>query len=496
MKWIYSLLIGALLVIGPAARADESRPNILFIMVDDLRTSLGCYGDPLAKTPHIDRLAATALRFDRAYTQQAVCGPSRTALLTGRLPDHTQVWHNRNRFRTKHPDLITLPQLFKNHGYEAVSLGKVFSGDERELDPISWSGPERLKAKGWKNDTPDRRKNEAGKGVAFEAADVADDAYADGQLAQLAIQELEQLKQQSQPFFLAVGFFKPHLPFHAPKRYWDLHATSDFSLKDDGQPVVGAPDFAWNTHRELGGYREMPEDERVDAATAAKLRQGYYACVSYVDAQIGKVLDALEQQGLATNTIVILWGDHGWSLGEKARWCKGTNFERDTRIPLLIRVPNGKHSGKSTAALTESVDIYPTLAELAQLPAPAELDGKGLLPILDDPTQPGRDYVLNQFARPFRAKAPQFMGYSIRTKTQRYTRWVTWPTCRTVAEEFYDDTSTASVVQSNGILIEQRNLIDDPNSTPSLIQLRAQLDFALATRIRPRASETDRTDIE
>ena len=240
----------------PAVAAQQC-PNVLFIAVDDLRTSLGCYGDTLVQSPHIDRFAATARRFDHAYTQQAVCGPSRTSLLTGRLPDNTRVWHNRNLFRDTQPDIVTLPQHFKNHGYHTVSLGKIFSGDERELDPVSWSEPEILKQKGWKNSALSDSGGE-GKGPAWEAADVLDEGYPDGKLGKLAIEKLTGLQSGGKPFFLAVGFFKPHLPFNAPKRYWDLYDPATFDLKDDGQRVKGISEHAHHSHRELGGDRDMP----------------------------------------------------------------------------------------------------------------------------------------------------------------------------------------------------------------------------------------------
>ena len=335
MNGTLAILLTATIAAPLAPASPAPRPNVLFIVVDDLRTSLGCYGDTLARSPNMDRLAAAGVRFARAYCHQAVCGPSRTSMLTGRLPDNTRVWHNRNLFRVTHPDLVTLPQLFKNNGYQALSLGKVFSGDERELDPQSWSAPEVLKEKGWKNYVLPADGGR-GKGVAFESADVPDDGYPDGKLANCAVETLGQLKQRGRPFFLAVGFFKPHLPFNAPKRYWDLYDPSVFDLKDGATGVEDAPDLAMHSHRELAGYKGIPEDECVSAAQARTLRHGYYACVSYVDAQVGKVLEALKQLDLDKNTIVIVWGDHGYSLGEKNRWCKGTNFDRDARAPLMI----------------------------------------------------------------------------------------------------------------------------------------------------------------
>lgn len=471
---------------GPSA---AGKPNVLFIAIDDLRTSLGCYGDKLVKSPNIDRLAQTSRLFHRAYTHQAVCGPARTAILTGRLPDHTRVWHNRNLFRDTLPDAVTLPQLFKNNGYQAISFGKVFSGAESELDPPSWSGAEVLRGEGpgWRNYALPGAKAQ-GKGAAYEAADVPDDGYPDGKLANLAIETLEKLKQKKEPFFLAVGFFKPHLPFSAPKKYWDLYDPAVFALKDQAR-VKGAPEIAYHTHRELGGYKDMPEDEHVSAEQARTLRHGYYACVSYVDAQVGKVLNALERLGLHQNTIVVLWGDHGYALGEKDRWCKGTNFERDTRVPLMIRTPGLAKPGAPTEALIEYVDIYPTLAALAGLTPPADLDGRSFVPVLQDPGASARDMALSQYNRPWKPDTFDSMGYTLRTATQRYTRWVEWPSRKTITEEFYDYSSKTSATREGGLLIEEENVVTDPAYAEAVKRLRAKMDETLSTRIKLKAEE-------
>jgi iduronate 2-sulfatase len=482
---IVSMLPLVLLLVSSAS---AQQPNVLLITVDDLRTSLGCYGDPLAKTTNIDRLAATSRLFYRAYCQQAVCGPSRASLLTGRLPDNLQVWHNRNLFRALHPDLVTLPQCFKNHGYHCLALGKVFSGDERELDPASWSEREIIKRPGWRNSLIG--KTGQGKGAAWEAVDAADEDYPDGKLAQLAVEKLDELQSAGKPFFMAVGFFKPHLPFNAPKRYWELYDPSNFEYQDDGQTVQGISQHAPNDHRELGGYRDMPRDEHLDTATTRTLRHGYYACVSYTDAQIGKLLTALEQKGLAENTIVVLCADHGYALGEKDRWCKGTNFERDTRVPLIIRTPKLRNPGARCDSLVELVDLYPTLASLAALPIPDGLDGQSLVPMLEDPNAPGRSGVLSQFARPFSPDQPQVMGYSLRTATHRYTRWVAWPSRELLAEELYEYSSGPSARTFGPFLIEEKNMVSEDNLSDTRKQLSRQLDQMLEQRTHfPRNAE-------
>lgn len=484
MKRFPALLLVLAFALPPAlSAATPARPNVLFIAVDDLRTSLGCYGDPIVKSPNIDRLAQSARRFNRAYCQQAVCGPSRASILTGRLPDNTGVWHNRNLFRTTQPNLITLPQLFKNNGYHTQSMGKVFSGDEREEDPASWSVPAVLRAEGWKNYALPRGEG-PGKQAPFERADVPDEGYSDGKLANLAVETLAKLQQRAQPFFLAVGFFKPHLPFNAPKKYWDLYDPAIFTPTEKPTRTKGAPDAAYPDHLELAGYKAVPKDERVSAEQARDLRHGYYACVSYTDAQIGKVLAALTRLGLDRNTIVVLWADHGYSLGEADHWCKATNFELDTHVPMMIRTPDLALPGTPTEALVEHVDLYPTLAELAGLTPPLDLDGRSLIPILKDPRAPGRDAVLSQFSRPFRAGYPEVMGYSVRTDTQRYTRWIEWTGGKVIAEEFYDYTAPNSVSAQAGFLVERSSLNGDPAVAPARQRLSARLDEMLATRIK------------
>jgi iduronate 2-sulfatase len=490
-KTIYTVVTVAALSLIPvvATSAAETprasaRPNVLFIAVDDLRTSLGCYGDRLAKTPIIDQLAKASRCFTRAYCHQSVCGPSRTSILTGRLPDNTRVWHNRNLFRDALPNAVTLPEYFKNHGYHAQSLGKVLSGNNRraEQDPQSWSVPPLLKGPGWANYALEENRGQSGKGPATEQTDLPDEGYSDGKLAALAVRTLDDLARRDQPFFLAVGFFKPHLPFCAPKKYWDLYDPANFEPVGETSRTKNAPDVAYPDHLELGGYKDIPEDEKVSAEQARHLRHGYYACVSYADAQVGKLLDALKRLGLDEHTIVVLWGDHGYSLGEADHWCKDTNFEMDTRTPLMFRFPGMPEPGVATEAMMEYVDIYPTVVELAGLPATKGLDGTSLVPVLKNPRQKGRQFVLSQFARPFKPSTPEIMGYSIRTQTHRYTRWVQWPTREMLHEELYDYASSRSAVREGPFLVERENVAADPDYAELRERLRALMDRSLGTR--------------
>lgn len=467
-----------------ATASGEKPPNVLFLSVDDLRPSLGCYGDTLAKTPAIDRFAQSSRLFLAAYCNQAVCGPSRTSVFTGRLPDNTRVWHNRHRFRDTCPSLITLPQLFRNAGYHTQSIGKTFSGRQSEEDPESWSVPPVIQETTWKKYALQENDKKGKKGVATEAVAVPDDEYSDGKIVARAIETLHVLSKEQKPFFLAVGFLKPHLPFCAPKQYWDLYDRRSFATDQHRQRTTDVPEYAYPDHDELGGYSDIPSNQQLHSEHIKKLRHGYYACVSYIDSLVGRLLHSLSVCGLAENTIVVLWGDHGYSLGEADHWCKQTNFERDTRVPLLIRIPNMPAPGVPTSALVEYVDLYPTVARLASLTVPPLLDGQTLKPILDDPNTDGRSHAMSQYARPWKKEDPQVMGYSIRSPTHRYTRWVKWPSRQILAEELYDYGCLAGIDHGPTIFVEACNQIDDVSKASVCKDMRKALDAMLKRRIR------------
>jgi len=417
--------------------AAAERPNVLLICVDDLKPVLGCYGDPLAKSPNIDRLAARGMRFDAAYCNQAVCAPSRNALLTGLRPQTIGVYDLGTNFRRAAPDAVTLPQHFKNNGYRTEGLGKIFHvGHGNREDAASWSVPH------WKaevvkyflpeskppsgltreealfSNVPGEKAKKLPRGAAYEAADVPDNAYPDGELADEAVKRIEQAaKAPEQPFFIAVGFVKPHLPFCAPKKYWDQHDPAAFKLAEVRQPPAGAPDFAPTSWGELRNYANIPDSGELSEELQRTLIHGYYAATSYTDAQVGRVLDALEQQnGLADNTIVVLWGDHGWHLGDHGMWAKHTNYEQAARIPLVIAAP-GLAEGDATEALVESVDLYPTLCELAGIETPQNLDGASLAPVLRDPTASVRQAATHVYPRGER------IGRAVRTSRYRLVEW-------------------------------------------------------------------------
>ena len=443
MKLPRFLTIGFLLTASLYA-ADAKKPNVLFIAVDDLRPEINASGSKLIKTPNLDRIAARGTTFDRAYCQQAVCSPSRSSLMTGRRPDATRVWDLETHFRKALPDAITVAQHFKNHGYYSQSMGKIFHGGFD--DAPSWSEPSQYpKATPYASpqalkmiaDPANIDKKGRARGPAVESADVPDDTFIDGKVARLAVATLAKLKQKEQPFFLAVGMAKPHLPFVAPKKYWDLYNPNDIYVPAYQKLPAGAPEFVGHNNSELKSYADIPNDGAIDDATARHLRHGYYAAISYMDAQVGLILDALEKEGLVENTIIVLWGDHGWQLGEHGLWHKHTNFEIAARAPLLISMPGQKAAGRKSASLAEFIDIYPTLADACGLPKPKDIDGVSLRPILDDADAKVRPVAISQYPRSDAGKS--LMGYSIRDDRWRLVLWRDRKDNSIHATELYDE---------------------------------------------------------
>jgi arylsulfatase A-like enzyme len=368
--------------------------------------------------------------FTRAYCQQAVCNPSRVAVMTGRRPENTGVLDLPTFFRDKVPDAVTVAQHFKAHGYYTQSFGKIFhTGHGNKDDAESWSAPSFRPGAARKDDAKAKAapKPKAKKGGADNSAtppyaspDVADDALADGRIAARAIEVLRDVKDK--PFFLAVGFLKPHLPFVAPKRYWDLYDPSAIPLAPNQDPPKGAPAYASNNAGELRGYQGMPKQGPIPEAEQRKLKHGYYACVSYMDAQVGKLLAVLDELKLRDNTVVILWGDHGWQLGEHGTWAKHTAWEDATRSPLVISVPGQKSAGKKSDALVEFVDIFPTLADVCRLPAPAGVEGTSFRPLLDDPGRGWKSAAFSVWPKNI-PRQGRGMGRAIRTDRYRLVEW-------------------------------------------------------------------------
>jgi arylsulfatase A-like enzyme len=438
-------------VLHPVISLAQRRPgsarkaNVLFIAVDDLRPQLGCYGKKQIISPNIDRLAGRGLLFERTYCQQAVCAPSRASLLSGTRPDTTKIYDLNTPLRKAMPDVLSLPQHFKNNGYEAISIGKIYHhpGDDRRgwtAQPYragtfpqgAWKGRGYLTEKaiaqmGTYNKANPKMK---GRGPAFEAADVADNAYPDGANTDYAIKQLKRLRDK--PFFLAMGFYKPHLPFNAPKKYWDMYRPEAIRLADNPFLPKNVPAYATTNWGELRNYHGIPKKGPCSDELARQLIHGYYACVSYIDALIGRLLDELDRLKLSDNTVIILWGDHGWKLGEHAGWCKHTNFELDTHVPMILSVPGMKTAGQRTGALTEYVDIYPTLCEACGLEIPGHLEGCSMIPLLEDPARQWKKAAFSQYPR------GKVMGHSMRTRRFRYTEWRARKTNKVMARELYD----------------------------------------------------------
>jgi arylsulfatase A-like enzyme len=479
------------LALLPVLVRGADRPNILFIAVDDLRPEFGAYGASYVKSPNLDRIAKAGITFNRAYCQQAVCSPTRSSLMTGTRPDTTKVWDLETHFRAALPNVVTLGQHFKNHGYFVQGMGKIYHGslDDAPSWSVPWQSsrgqayglPENLalnnrqsaapaaaggsgKKSGKKKQEPTPRNS---RGPAFEGADVPDDTFTDGQNAKLAVATLGVMAKKQQPFFLALGFSKPHLPFVAPKKYWDLYDPAKIQLAPNKFRPKDAPDYAIQPGGELRNYHGIPEGSIPDDL-ARQLKHGYYAAISYMDAQLGLVLDELDRLDLAKNTIVVLWGDHGWKLGEHDAWCKHSNAENDTNGALLLSVPGMKHAGAKATGLVEFVDIYPTLAELAGLPLPAHLEGLSFKPVLDHPTRAWKPAAFSQYPRPGNSATGgiPLMGYSMRTERYRFTVWLHRDDPGKVADiELYDHQTDPQ---------ENLNVAKSPAHRELLEQLMAQ----------------------
>lgn len=481
----YGILSIAHIALTPYASAHTpQKKNVLFIAIDDLKTVLGCYGDSLVKSPNIDKLAEEGILFTNTYCQQAISGPSRASLLTGLFPDKTKVWDLNTLIRNQNPFVVTLPQYFKNNGYNVVGIGKIY--DDRSVDKAydkkSWSVPF-LNQKKYLNKNYDKpimtqyrddvmqhyQSNDirllynkymkealslglSGKKaedyvfrfikMSTECIEIPDDCYLDGATANGAIKFISDYNQDK-PFFLAVGFKKPHLPFCAPKKYWDKYNRDDFKLANYRQKAINSPDIAYHNCGELCGYTDIKDIYKytkdknliLPEYKQKELIHGYYACVSYIDNQIGKLISALKQKGLFKNTIIVLWGDHGWHLGDHGLWNKHSNFENATRVPMIIVDPSIKH--RIIEAPVELLDIYPTISKLAGLPSVHNVDGQDLSDVMKGKNCNIKPYAVSQYPR------GELMGYSIRDNRYRYTIWVEWKNRKAnydvvMAEELYD----------------------------------------------------------
>lgn len=426
-RLLLTLVLSTLVCGSPAAK----RPNVLFLAVDDLRPELGCYGSDIAVTPNLDKLAADGLLFNRAYCQEAICGPSRASLMAGARPDTIGITENFARFRDLNPDMVTLSQNFIANGYEAVYCGKIFH-NKAESDPEnSWSRKPVPKSS-LKLDIPKapggfalpenqkiRDENKAymtkkypgmsrlglgGKGPAYECADVPDQTYEDGLNTDLAIATLKDMlkKNPDKPFFLGLGMKKPHLDWVAPKKYWDLYDPADIPLATHTEAPENGATMGLHASFELRVRTGIPKSGDIDDKMARTLKHAYLACVSYSDSNLGRMIDALDEAGVRDNTIIIVWGDHGWHLGDMGIWGKATNYEIGTRVPMMIWTPDMPKGsrGKTTEALVELVDMYPTLCELAGISIPAHVEGTSFKPLLENPDREWEGAAFSQFPNP------------------------------------------------------------------------------------------------
>jgi arylsulfatase A-like enzyme len=466
------------LIPGCKTSQNQKRPNVLFIAVDDLRPELGCYGNSEIITPSFDKFAKEGLVFTNAYCQASACAPSRASLMTGMRPDSTRVWSLGEEFRKTIPDVVTMPQHFHKFGYHTVSMGKIFhnhmpdriSFDEPDLRPAEYNTPELIDRdpesfyydEDLKNELAQVRAERIRKnpnayaggwayGRSYECSDAPDSAFYDGAQTDLALDTLKRLKEKNQPFYLALGYYRPHLPFVAPKKYWDLYDRNNLTLASNPSLPENAPIMAMNSMYELRGCYDLqfvkhPSGYRLPEATARILKHGYYASVSYIDACLGRLLGGLNELGLDDNTIVVVWGDHGWKLGEHGSWCKQTNYNIDTRVPLIIRVPGIEYKVNYCEKLTELVDLYPTLCDLAGIRIPGNMEGISFKPLFEDPDREWKSAVFSQYHR--RPKVTpdkkRYMGNSMVTTRYHYVEWRYWDNDKKragelVAVELYDN---------------------------------------------------------
>ncbi len=458
------------------AIAQSERPNILFIAVDDLRPQLHCYGVEHVHSPNIDRLAASGLMFNRAFCMVPTCGASRASLMTSIRPAPSRFVTHLAYAEKDAPGVTTLNTVLKQNGYYTISNGKILHHPEDSS--IGWSEPawrpgmpavgvpakqpqtpkksgqNKSKASGKAKATGKAKNSAKERGAPFAISSLSDDELGDGQVALKTIADLQRLKQMDQPFFLAAGFFKPHLPFIAPEKYWDLYPAQSIKLPGNYHRPENAPDEAIHNSGELRAYEGVPKQGRLPDELALNLIRGYHACVSFTDAQIGRVLDELERLDLAKNTIVVLWGDHGWNLAEHTLWCKHSCFETSMRVPLIIHAP-GYQGGLKTDALTELIDIYPTLCELAGIPIPEHVQGRSFVPLMKDPSQPWKDQAIGRF----------MAGDTIRTDDYRFTEY-SRRTSEPFARMLYNH-------QSDGA--ENFNVSEQPEQAKIVVELAERL---------------------
>lgn len=514
MKNISLLLlssIGMLFFANCTNTKTEVKPNILFLSIDDLRPALGAFGDDLAITPNIDRFAEEAITFRQTFCQAAVCAPSRASLMTGLRPDSTRVWHLGDKFREINPATVTMPQHFSKHGYYTVNLGKIFHN--YMPDSISWDEPDlrpaRYKQQDWlgrdgetfyiseevaksqviKRDSllklrPVRYADGWNTGPAWENADVHDTMYYDGSQLELTKKTLDRIVKADKPFYMGLGFFRPHLPFTVPKKYWDMYEKDLLEAAANPFIPVGAPAWTMNSMYELRHYDGFQHighpnsDFVMNQDTARILKHGYYASVSYVDELFGQLVDHLKSLGIYDNTIIVLWGDHGWKLGDHNSWGKMTNYAIDLQVPLIIRNPYQENQGKETQSLTELVDLFPTICEMANIEVPDYTQGVSLVQIMQNTDVKLKTAALSQFHRrpQHAADGGRYMGYSMVTEAYHFIEWYQWDDAKgkrgaLMATELFDRVKDPT---------EKFNLATSEESSEKVTELSKALELAWA----------------
>jgi len=469
MRELRHLLLVSLVIFRCLSVAEAKSKNVVFFIVDDLRPQLGCYGDSSAITPAIDALAEDSSLFTRAYDQYPICNPSRSSFMSGMRPDSIKVYGNSRQELSPVVlrDALVLNRYFADSGYEVAGFGKVYhdgpgpaGGWTLPFVESPWLDYVRLENKVLAAQffSPERP-NEQRVPASWEAEDVPDEAYCDGMVAQEAVRSLADLARQKKPFLLAVGFRHPHLPWCAPKRYWDLYDRDSLPLATNGQFPEGAPEVSVNRFGELWSYADVPEGQPLTEELQRQAVHGYYACVSYVDAQVGRIIAALKDLGLYEDTVIALVGDNGYQLGDNGVWCKEVNWEATNRAVCLVRAPGHGRGGQVVDNIVELVDVYPTLCAAADLPIPRHCEGKSLLPIMDELTAPAANLAFSQFSR------RGVNGRSIRTDRYRFTLWETKDGAL-VARELYDlkDDPLGNV-----------NRADQPDAQTQVLELTALL---------------------
>ena len=487
--------------------SQNKKVNILFVAFDDLKPLINAYGENQMITPNFDRLIKMGVMFENAEVQQAVCGPSRASVMTGTYPDRTKVWDLHTDFRDSSPTLITMPEYLITQGYQTTAVGKIYHKGSTSSghDGKSWSTPhtfpenydpksgtpslsyyqdpktkaehlrlmEEAKSQGKK---PGQQRNYAFKTLkpSTECAEVSDEAYQDGIYTVEAIKKLNVLVKEDKPFFLAVGYQRPHLPFVAPKKYWDLYRRDEIKLANQNL-IDGTPEFAYHTFGELKSYTDIDKSATIGKPLSEdkqkELIHGYMAAVSYVDAQLGKLLDELERLKVADNTVIVIWGDHGYHLGDHTLWNKHSNFEQATRIPFVFSGP-GVPKGLKIKTPVELLDVFPTLFELANIKSINQMDGKSLVPLFDKnpKTTVKDDFALSQYPR----KNGKLMGYSIRSERYRYTEWHGNSFC---AATPYDEANIEAVelYDYKNDVSEMKNHAKDPENDQVIKELQKKL---------------------